>query len=164
MKKNFFYPSAFLALVSLASCATPITKLNTAGPNTYKINASGFSENVQPETIVRAESFCRDLKKEYLFIRNAVSSTSVIGIDMISYDLIFSCAEPGSAHPAPPAPEKDAAQKALEEAEKLRLSKEKLAITGDTPGAPESLGIMSQQRAVDPEKQEGDIIEEKILE
>jgi hypothetical protein len=178
MKKNFSYPFTLIALFSVTSCATTITKLNTSGPYTYKINASGISNNIQTETINTANNLCRTLNKDYKFVRNDILPKSVMGIDLISYDLIFSCVDPGSAQDNFNGPEtlpgseenQATAQDDQDREKKLTASKagsrkdKKTGITGDTPGEPESLGGSPQSKKLELEKLEGVIIEEKIFE
>ncbi|MBU0908485.1 MAG: hypothetical protein KJ717_02885, partial [Proteobacteria bacterium] len=72
MKKIFSYPFILIALLSFTSCATNITKLNTSGLYTYKINALGVSKDIQAETINTANSLCRGMNKDYKFIRNII--------------------------------------------------------------------------------------------
>lgn len=177
MKKIFFYPLSFIAFFSVTSCATNITKLNTSGAYTYKINTLGLSKNIQPETINTASNLCRTMNKDYKFIRNTILPKSVMGIELISYDLIFSCVDPGSAQPASPDAATGEAQENVnvqepspDKDEKLAATKadagkdKKAGTTGDTPGEPESLGGPPPSKEPELEIQEGDIIEEKILE
>jgi len=161
MKKIICYSFTFLSFIFIAACTPSITKINTAGPNVYKVNTSGFADTVQTKATNHAENFCKDLKKEYLFIRKNTSIMTVIGVDVVTLDLIFSCVD--NLQP-PPDPAEEARRKAKEEAERLKLAKEKMAPTGDTPGALESLGTASQPMDIAAEKQEGEIIEEKIIE
>ncbi|MBU4264406.1 MAG: hypothetical protein KKC76_21370 [Proteobacteria bacterium] len=190
MKKIFFYPCIAIILLSVTSCATNITKLNTSGPYTYKINARGVSKNIQTETINTANNLCRSMDKDYKFIRNIILPKSVMGMDMISYDLIFSCVDPGSAQMPPPhrakedlwenlrGPETlpDSEQKQtpivdLPEKEKkvavikaVSQKNRKPGATGDTPGQPESLGGPPPSNELELKKEEGNIIEEIIFE
>lgn len=178
MKKIFSYPFTLIVLISVTSCATTITKLNTSGPYTYKINASGVSKNIQAETINTANNLCRTLNKDYKFIRNTILPKSVMGIDLISYDLIFSCVGPGSAQDNFSGPEtlpgseenQVTAEDGQDREKKLAATKagarkdKKNRATGDTPGEPESLGGSPQSKKLELEKQEGVIIEEKIFE
>ncbi len=179
MKKIFSYPFIVIALLSLTSCATSITKLNTSGPYTYKINTLGVSKDIQTETINTATNLCRTMNKDYRFIKNTILPKSLMGLDLISYDLIFSCVDPGSAQPAPPDATKSPAQESGPEttaeeaaAKEKQLAataaasgkKKKTGITGDSPDEPESLGGPSPAREPEPEKEEGDIIEEPIVE
>lgn len=178
MKKIFSYLFTLIVLISVTSCATTITKLNTSGPYTYKINALGVSNNIQPETINTANNLCRTLNKDYKFIRNTILPKSVMGIDLISYDLIFSCVGPGNAQDnfsgpetLPGSEENQATAVAGQDREKKLVATKagarkdkKTGITGDTPGEPESLGEPPQSKKLELEKQEGVIIEEKIFE
>lgn len=161
MKKIVCYSFTFLSLLFLAGCGPSITKINTAGPNVYKVNTSGFADTVQTKATGHAEDFCKNLKKEYLFIRKNTSIMTVIGVDVVTLDLIFSCVD--NVPPAPD-PAEEARKKAKEDAETLRLAKEKMSPIGDTPGAPESLGAASQPPDRAAEQQEGEIVEEKIIE
>lgn len=190
MKKLFFPSFTLIFLIAVTSCATNITKINTSGPYTYKINTLGISKNVQAETINTANNLCRSLNKDYRFIRNIVLPKSVMGVDMISYDLIFSCVDPGSAPIATPdagisdTPENAGVPESLPDSEENFATPEekqdrekKLAatgtgarqdkksiITGDTPGAPESLGNPPPSKELELQKEEGVIIEEHIFE
>jgi len=176
-------------LLSVTSCATNITKLNTSGSYTYKINAIGASRNIQAETINTANNLCRALNKDYKFIRNVFLPKSVIGVDMISYDLVFSCVDPGSTQIATPDAAKNTAPETIDVPETLPDNMEiqaipdegqekekklaatqtgarkdkKTGITGDTPGEPESLGAPPQSKELELKKEEGVIIEEFIF-
>lgn len=179
MKKIFFYPLSCIAILSVTSCATNITKLNTSGSYTYKIDALGLSKDIQTETITTASNLCRTMNKDYKFIRNTILPKSVMGIELISYDLVFSCVDPGSAQSPPPDAAAGEGQENAggpepspdkEKEEKLAATKadagkdKKTGTTGDTPGEPESLGGPPPSKEAEQEKQEEDIIEEKILE
>ena len=190
MKKIFFYPCIVIALFAATSCATNITRLNTSGPYTYKINAVGASKDIQSETITTAKTLCRGMNKDYKFIRNIILPKSVMGMDLISYDLIFSCVDPGSAQMPPPHKAKESIEENLSIPETLPDNektqtpivdlpeKEKKAVvikalshknrkpgvTGDTPGEPESLGGPPPGKELELKKDAGEIIEEPIFE
>ncbi|RJX29212.1 MAG: hypothetical protein C4531_10840 [Desulfurivibrio sp.] len=175
MKKIFFHLGMLITLLVVTSCASSITRVNTAGPYTYKIKALGASRNIQTEAINKANDLCRTMHKDYRFIRNTFLPKSVMGMDMVSYDLIFSCVDPGSLQAAPPDATKSTEQESVpetpvadvqEKEKKLAATeagqKGKNGITGDTPGEPESLGGPPPSRALELEE-EGDIVVEPLI-
>ena len=65
----------------------------TMGPDVYRISAWGTSKKILRETVQRANDRCAQEKKQYLFVKNIFQYGSSLGIDMVSYELYFTCVE-----------------------------------------------------------------------
>lgn len=63
------------------------------GPDVYRISAWSTSRKVLSETVARARQQCAKENRQYLFVKNIFQCGSSLGIDMISYELYFSCVD-----------------------------------------------------------------------
>ncbi len=67
------------------------------GPDVYRISAWSTSRKVLAETVESAKARCAKEDKQYLFVKNIFQYGCNLGIDMISYELYFSCVEAGDS-------------------------------------------------------------------
>ena len=96
MKKTFFLILLGAAALMANGCA-PVRTVppETMGPDVYRISAWGTSKKILRETVQRANDRCAQEKKQYLFVKNIFQYGSSLGIDMVSYELYFTCVEEG---------------------------------------------------------------------
>jgi len=94
MKKIFFLILFGAAALMTNGCA-PVRSVppETMGPDVYRISAWGTSKKIIRETVQRATDRCAQEKKQYLFVKNIFQYGSSLGIDMVSYELYFTCVE-----------------------------------------------------------------------
>ncbi len=94
MKKTFFLILLGAAALMANGCA-PVRTVpsETLGPDVYRISAWGTSKKILRETVQRANERCAQEKKQYLFVKNIFQYGSSLGIDMVSYELYFTCVE-----------------------------------------------------------------------
>lgn len=67
------------------------------GPDVYRISAWGTSKKIIHETVQSANERCAQENKQYLFVKNIFQYGSNLGIDMVSYELYFTCVETGDS-------------------------------------------------------------------
>ncbi|HIJ89803.1 MAG: hypothetical protein OEV89_03475 [Desulfobulbaceae bacterium] len=65
------------------------------GPDVYRISNWGTSRTILSETVKSATERCAKENKQYLFVKNIFQYGSNLGIDMVSYQLYFTCVEEG---------------------------------------------------------------------
>ncbi len=65
------------------------------GPDVYRISALATSRKILAETVTIAKERCAQKNKQYLFVKNIFQHSSNLGIDMVSYELYFTCVEAG---------------------------------------------------------------------
>ncbi|MBU4118754.1 MAG: hypothetical protein KJ555_08335 [Proteobacteria bacterium] len=65
------------------------------GPDVYRISAWGTSKKIIHETVKSANERCAQENKQYLFVKNIFQYGSNLGIDMVTYELFFTCVETG---------------------------------------------------------------------
>ncbi len=65
------------------------------GPDVYRISALATSRKIIGETVTIAKERCAQTNKQYLFVKNIFQHSSNLGIDMVSYELYFTCVEAG---------------------------------------------------------------------
>ena len=94
MTKIFFY-LLFCAVVFMANgCVSVQMEPSMAmGPDVHRISALATSRKILSETVTIAKERCAQENKQYLFVKNIFQHSSNLGIDMISYDLYFTCVE-----------------------------------------------------------------------
>ena len=94
MKKTFFLILLGAAALMANGCASVRTvPPETMGPDVYRISAWGTSKKILRETVQSANERCAQEKKQYLFVKNIFQYGSSLGIDMVSYELYFTCVE-----------------------------------------------------------------------
>ncbi|MBU4216235.1 MAG: hypothetical protein KJ792_16485 [Actinobacteria bacterium] len=96
MKKTIFLILLGGAALMANGCSSVRTvPPETMGPDVYRISAWGTSKKILRETVQSANDRCAQEKKQYLFVKNIFQYGSRLGIDMISYELYFTCVEAG---------------------------------------------------------------------
>ncbi|MGV1099691.1 hypothetical protein ACUUL3_09835 [Thiovibrio sp. JS02] len=95
--KNLFFPTLLSgALFFAAGCASvQVAPTDTLGPDVYLISGRGTSRKILAETVNSAHEYCGSQDRHYLFVKNIFKYERSLGIDLIAYDLYFSCVEAG---------------------------------------------------------------------
>lgn len=87
----------FCAVAFMANGCASVQMAPSAamGPDVYRINALATSRKIIAETVTIAKERCAQENKQYLFVKNIFQHSSNLGIDIVSYDLYFTCVEAG---------------------------------------------------------------------
>ena len=83
------------ALVANGCGSVQVAPPDAMGPDVYRINAWGTSKKIIHDTVKSANERCAQENKQYLFVKNIFQYGSNLGIDMVSYELFFTCVEIG---------------------------------------------------------------------
>lgn len=105
------------------------------GPDVYMLSARATSRKVLTETVKNANDKCAQENKQYLFVKNIFQHNRNLGVDMVSYDLYFTCVDAGD----PRLKKRKSLPRPAEEKtdQKVSPAKEKLPAQGVARPAPE---------------------------
>jgi len=97
MKKFLSYLLLCGVASSAAGCASSVrlSPAVTQEKDIYTISASGTSRGILSESVKSANDYCSDQNKHYLFVKNIFQRRNSFGVDVVSYDLYFTCVEAG---------------------------------------------------------------------
>lgn len=96
MNKIPFYILLSVTAFIASGCGTVhVVPPEKMGPDVYRISAWGTSKKIIHETVQSANERCAQENKQYLFVKNIFQYGSNLGIDMVTYELFFTCVETG---------------------------------------------------------------------